>query len=188
MISQVGDKLTIAYRHALTKEHPVLKSAPAKLKQGEEIEKKLRAISVTSILQEDAMRNASRWIGLTLSAGVMAGAVGVGIDSSGWSRPAFAQKKSEGRQSLNLIMSSLRAVDTAYASGNAAEAQTQFGQARSAWNSIAPRISAREAREQQLLFDSLDNQLKSGAPATQVKSTISGMLGELREDIERELR
>ena len=40
---------------------------------------------------------------------------------------------------------------------------------------------------QQLLFDSLDNQLKSGAPATKVKSTISGMLGELREDIEREL-
>jgi hypothetical protein len=39
-----------------------------------------------------------------------------------------------------------------------------------------------------LLFDSLGNQIKSGAPATKVKSTISGMIGELHEDIERELR
>ena len=29
LISQVSDKLSIAYRHALTKEHSVLKSAPA---------------------------------------------------------------------------------------------------------------------------------------------------------------
>jgi hypothetical protein len=29
LISQVSDKLSVAYRHALTKEHPVLKSAPA---------------------------------------------------------------------------------------------------------------------------------------------------------------
>jgi hypothetical protein len=29
----------------LVKEHPVLKSAPASLKQGEEIEKRLRAVS-----------------------------------------------------------------------------------------------------------------------------------------------
>jgi hypothetical protein len=29
LISQVSDKLSIAYRHALTKEHPVLRSAPA---------------------------------------------------------------------------------------------------------------------------------------------------------------
>ena len=53
---------------------------------------------------------------------------------------------------------------------------------------MAPKISAREAREQQLLFDSLDQQLKSGAPAAQVKSTVSGMVEELHEDIERELR
>ncbi|RZN33896.1 hypothetical protein CWO90_08680 [Bradyrhizobium sp. Leo121] len=82
----------------------------------------------------------------------------------------------------------MRAVDTAYASGNAAEAQTRFGEARAAWNSLAPRVSAREAREQQLLFDSLDKEITSGAPATKVKSTISGMIGELHEDIERELR
>ena len=73
-------------------------------------------------------------------------------------------------------------------SGNAAEAQTRFTEARVGWNSVAPRISAREAREQQLLFDSLEKQLKSGAPASEVKSKVSGMIDELHEDIERELR
>jgi len=101
---------------------------------------------------------------------------------------ATAQQKAQGRQALNRVMTSLRAVDTAYASGNVAEARTRFNQARSAWNGIAPMISTREAREAQLLFDSLANQLKSGAPATQVNSTVAGMLDELREDIERELQ
>ena len=133
------------------------------------------------------MRSAPIWIALTLAAGVITGIVGLGIDSSGWSGAAIAQK-SQGRQSLDRVMGSLRAVDTAYASGNAAEAQTRFREARAEWNGLAPRISAREAREQQLLFDSLDKQLKSGAPATEVKSTVSGMLDELREDIGRELR
>jgi hypothetical protein len=134
------------------------------------------------------MRTVPRWFGLTVIAGLMTGAIGVGIDNSGWSGAAIAQQRSQSRQSLDRVMSSLRGVDTAYASGNAAEAQTRFRQARAAWNGLAPRISAREAREQQLLFDSLGKQLKSGAPATQVRSTISGMLDELREDIERELR
>jgi hypothetical protein len=101
---------------------------------------------------------------------------------------AVAQQKSQARQSLDQTMRSLRAVDTAYASGNSAEALTRFQQARSSWNKVSPRISAREAREAQLLFDSLDSQLKSSAPATKVRSTIAGMLDELREDIERELR
>jgi hypothetical protein len=137
------------------------------------------------------MRTSPVWIGLALTTGIMTGAITLGIDSSGWSGAAIAataKHKSQARQSLDRVVSSLRAVDTAYASGNAAEAQTRFAQARSDWNSIAPSISAREAREQQLLFDSLDQQLKSGAPATKVKSTIGGMLDELREDIERELR
>ncbi len=132
------------------------------------------------------MRTAPMWISLMLAAGVVT--IGLGIDSAGWSGAAVAQKRSQGRESVDRIVSSLRAVDTAYASGNAAEAQTRFREARAAWNGVAPRISAREAREQQLLFDSLDKQLKSGAPATQIKSTVSGMLDELREDIERELR
>jgi len=134
------------------------------------------------------MRTAPMWISLMLAAGVVT--IGLGIDGAGWSGAAVAaqKKSSQGRESVDRIVSSLRAVDTAYASGNAAEAQTRFTEARSAWNSVAPRISAREAREQQLLFDSLGEQLKSGAPATKVKSTVHGMIGELHEDIERELR
>jgi thioesterase domain-containing protein len=132
------------------------------------------------------MRTARMWISLMLAAGVVT--IGLGIDSAGWSGAAVAQKRSQGAGSVDRIVSSLRAVDTAYASGNATEAQTRFREARAAWNSVAPKISAREAREQQLLFDSLDKQLKSGAPATQVKSTVSGMVEELHEDIERELR
>ena len=74
------------------------------------------------------------------------------------------------------------------ASGNAAEAQSKYEEARSNWDKVAPAISAREAREQQLLFDSLGKKLKDGAPPKDVKSTVSGMLEELREDIARELR
>ena len=101
---------------------------------------------------------------------------------------ASAQDKAQARQELNEIINSLRAVDTAYASGNSAEAQTRFDGARSKWNGISPLISAREAREQQLLFDSLGGQLKGSTTPARVKSTVSGMVRELREDIARELR
>ena len=101
---------------------------------------------------------------------------------------APAQDKSQARQSLDEVMKLLRGVDTSYASGNATEAQTRFDQARASWNKVSPVISAREAREAQLLFDSLGNQLKSGAAPTKVKATVNGMLEELREDIRRELR
>jgi len=111
-----------------------------------------------------------------------------GWNATGEAVAASAQEKTQARQSLNEVMSLLRGVDTAYASGNATEAQTRFDQARANWNKISPLISAREAREAQLLFDSLGNQLKSGGPATKVKSTVNGMLEELREDIRRELR
>jgi hypothetical protein len=106
-------------------------------------------------------------------------------------QPAFAasaQEKAEARNDLNVVMASLRSVDTAYTSGNAAEAQTKFAEARATWNKIAPKITAREAREAQLLFDSLGKKLQANAPATEVKSTVSGMLEEFREDIARELR
>jgi hypothetical protein len=116
-----------------------------------------------------------------------------GLGHHGWysfeaALAASAQEKAQARNSLNQVTAALRSVDTAYASGNAAEAQTKFEEARSNWNKVAPVISAREAREAQLLFDSLDKKLKDGAPPAQVKSTVSGMLGELREDIARELR
>jgi hypothetical protein len=101
---------------------------------------------------------------------------------------ASAQEKAQARSSLNRVTASLRSVDTAYASGNAAEAQSKFEEAKSNWDKVSPAISAREAREAQLLFDSLGKKLKDGAPPAQVKSTVSGMLEEFREDIERELR
>jgi hypothetical protein len=49
-------------------------------------------------------------------------------------------------------------------------------------------ISAREAREQQLLFDSLGNQLKTSVPAADIKATVTGMLDELKDDIAAELK
>jgi len=116
---------------------------------------------------------------------------GVGNYALLGAEPALAaspQEKAQARNDLNVVMASLRSVDTAYASGNAAEAQTKFEQARSAWNNVAPKISAREAREAQLLFDDLAKKLQASAPPKEVKSTVSGMLEELREDIARELR
>jgi hypothetical protein len=116
-----------------------------------------------------------------------------GLGYHGWystetALAATAQEKAQARNSLNQMTAALRSVDTAYASGNAAETQTKFEEARANWDKIAPVISAREAREQQLLFDSLGTKLKDGAPPKDVKSTVSGMLEELREDIARELR
>ena len=120
---------------------------------------------------------------------MLAGGSLLSIAYPGWNvTAASAQGKTQARQSLTEVMSLLRGVDTAYASGNSAEAQTKFDQARANWNKISPLISAREAREAQLLFDSLGSQLKSGGPATKVKATVRGMLGEFREDIQRELR
>jgi hypothetical protein len=130
-----------------------------------------------------------------LAGSAIAGLLALGVTltngafpETGGALAASAQQKNQARRSLDGVMNSLRAVDTAYASGNSAEARTRFQQARSSWNSISPVISTREAREAQLLFQSLDGQLNSGAPASQVRSTVSGMLEELREDIGRELR
>ena len=115
------------------------------------------------------------------------------VGSNGWfgtdaASAASPQEKTQARQNLDVVLASLRSVDTSYASGNAAEAQTRFEQARSAWNKVAPAISAREAREAQLLFDSLGKKLQANAPPTDVKSTVAGMLEELNDDIASELR
>ena len=114
-------------------------------------------------------------------------------DSHGWygagvAFAASAQEKAQARSSLNQVTASLRSVDTAYASGNAAEAQSKFAEAKSNWDKVSPAISAREAREAQLLFDSLGKKLKDGATPAQIKSTVSGMLEEFNDDIARELR
>ena len=125
---------------------------------------------------------------LAVSGGALSGLGYQGWYSTEVALAASAQEKAQARNSLNQVTASLRSVDTAYASGNAAEAQTKFDEARSNWDKIAPVISAREAREQQLLFDSLGKKQKDGAPPKAVKSPVSGMLEELREDIARELR
>jgi hypothetical protein len=99
-----------------------------------------------------------------------------------------AQTKSGPQQSLDKIIQSLHAVDTAYASGNTAEAQSHFDAANAEWKSVSSRISAREAREVQLLFESLQTKLKEKASAKEVSKVVRGTVGELREDIGRELR
>ena len=102
--------------------------------------------------------------------------------------PTQAQTKSAGQQSLDKIIQSLHAVDTAYASGNTAEAQSHFDAANAEWKSVSSRISAREAREVQLLFESLQTKLRDKASAKEVSRVVRGTVGELREDIGRELR
>jgi hypothetical protein len=134
------------------------------------------------------VRNGFIFVTLLALGGVLSGVGNQGWFGTDAASAASPQEKTQARNDLNVVMASLRSVDTSYASGNAAEAQTKFEQARSAWNKVAPTISAREAREAQLLFDSLGKKLQANDPATDVKSTVSGMLEELNDDIARELR
>jgi hypothetical protein len=92
---------------------------------------------------------------------------------------ASPQEKAQAPNELDQVIASLGRVDAAYASGNGSEAKTKFEEATSSWNKVSPALSACEAREVQLLFDSLDTKLKSGAPAVEVNSTVYGMLEEL---------
>jgi hypothetical protein len=112
----------------------------------------------------------------------------LGWDGQGQAIAATAAEKVQGRQDLELITKSLQAVDVAYAAGNAAEAQARFAEALVGWKRVSALISAREAREQQLLFGSLANQLKTSVPAMEIKATVTGMLDELHDDIEAELK
>jgi len=125
-------------------------------------------------------------VALVLTAGLW---VVLGHRDGGEVREALAAQpsqqvptKAQARQAFDRIIQSLQGVDTAYASGNAAEAQAKFD-----WNVVAPAISTREAREVQLLFDSLGDQLQNNVPASKVSATLKGMLGELHEDIQEEL-
>jgi hypothetical protein len=116
--------------------------------------------------------------------GAIVGLGSYGLDGFGEAVAATAAQKAEFRQ----VLTSLQAVDTAYASGNSAEAQAEFDKAKSSWDKVAPAISKREAREAQLLFDSLGAKLKASAPAAKVKATVHGMVSELRRDPGNELR
>jgi hypothetical protein len=91
------------------------------------------------------------------------------------------QPKSESQQSLDKIIQNLKALDTAYASGNTAEAQSDFDTASNGWKSLSSKISARESREVQLLFDSIQTKLKDKAPAKDVSNVVHGTIEELRE-------
>ena len=134
------------------------------------------------------MRTPSVPLGPALAALLIAGGSLVGLGYTVWDKSGEAvAATSEQKAAFQQVLTSLQAVDTAYASGNAAEAQARFGEAKSSWDKVSPAISNREAREAQLLFDSLGNQLKTNAPPKDVKSTVDGMLDELREDIASEL-
>lgn len=108
---------------------------------------------------------------------------------SGQSAPALsAADKAQARDALGRATTSLQALDTAYVSGNTAEAQTDFDAAKRNWDAVAPKISDREAREAQLLFDNLATKLKTNAPANDVHNVVTGMVEELNTDIGSELK
>ena len=120
-------------------------------------------------------------VGMAIIAGISFFALIAGISR------IEAQTKSAAQQSLDKIIQSLKAVDTAYASGNAAEAQSDFDTANSEWKSVSSKISARESREVQLLFDSLQTKLKDKVAPKEISRVVHGTVRELREDIGREL-
>ena len=129
-------------------------------------------------------------LGPALAALLIVGGSVVGLGYMKWDGggEAVAAATSQQKAQFQQVLKSLKAVDTAYASGNAAEAQARFDEAKSSWDKVSPAISNREAREAQLLFDSLGGQLKKNAPPKEVKSTVDGMLEELQDDIASELK
>ena len=120
-------------------------------------------------------------VGMAIIAGISFFALIAGISR------IEAQTKSAAQQSLDKIIQSLKAVDTAYASGNTAEAQSDLDTANSEWKSVSSKISARESREVQLLFDSLQTKLKDKVAPKEISRVVHGTVRELREDIGREL-
>jgi hypothetical protein len=120
-------------------------------------------------------------VGVAIIAGICFFAFIVGISR------IEAQTKSAAQQSLDKIIQSLTAVDTAYASGNTAEAQNDFDTANNEWKSVSSKISARESREVQLLFESLQTKLKEKVAPKEISRVVHGTVRELREDIGREL-
>jgi len=73
----------------------------------------------------------------------------------------------------------LTGVDAAYTSANPAQAQAKLEEARSSWNKVSPAIWTRQAQAIQLLFDSLETELKRSAAGEEVNSTIYEIMEEL---------
>ena len=131
--------------------------------------------------------------GLLIAALLASGGALSGLGERGWrgAEQTIApspQDKVRARNALDQLIASLGAVDAAYTSGNTDEARAKLAEATFSWDKVSTAISTREAREPKLLLNSLDAELKSGAPAAEVNSTIYIVLEELSEDIAAELR
>lgn len=81
-------------------------------------------------------------------------------------------EKAQARNALDQLIASLSGVDAAYTSGNSNEARARLEEATFSWNKVSAAISTREAREPKLLLNSLHSEVRSGAPTTEVNSTI----------------
>ena len=112
--------------------------------------------------------------GTALSAATDRGSI-----KTGQALVALPQQKAPARNELDQLISSLSGVYDAYAAADPAQAQVKLKEARSSWKKLSPAVWAREAREIQLWFDSLETELKGGAPAEEVTSTIYEILEEL---------
>jgi hypothetical protein len=123
--------------------------------------------------------------GLSIAVLLAPGVAFSGLGDRGWhgteqALAASPEQKGQARNELDQVIASLSSLDAAYASGNTAAALTKLEEARSGWNKISPAISAREAREAQLLFDSLETELKGGVPAAELNSNVYSMGGAQR--------
>ena len=100
--------------------------------------------------------------------------------SMGTEKASVAQEKTQAlNEQLDQLIASLSSVDAAYAAANSAQAQVKLEEARSSWIKVSPAIWTRQAGAIQLSFDSLKTELKGGAPAEELNSTIYEIIEEL---------
>jgi hypothetical protein len=134
--------------------------------------------------------SSTRYLAVLGAVGLLAAGTFAYVDpvGAGGAYAASPEQKGQARQEFNQLVQILPGIDTAYASGNTAEAQSKYDNAKEKWAAVSSAISAREAREVQLLFESLGNKLANKAPPRDIKRTVHGMLEELNEDIKSELR
>src|SRR5215467_10509563 len=93
-----------------------------------------RKVQRRTAMNRISLRNGFIVVTLLASSTVFPGLGYHGWYSTETALAASAQEKAQARNSLNQVTASLRSIDTAYASGNAAEAQTKFEEARSNWD------------------------------------------------------
>jgi hypothetical protein len=93
-----------------------------------------RTVQRRTTMNINSLRNGFIVAALLAGSGAFSGPGYHGWYSTGVALAASAQEKAQARSSLNQVTAALRSVDTAYASGNAAEAQTKFEEARANWD------------------------------------------------------